>query len=207
MRNTAVRTFLFAFVTLTVGAGAEAAPIINNFGLLSPDATVTFSEHALADNTLVTNQFADVGVTLSPGAYVNPQAGFLSPDYLGNFTFNNDPTYDPFSILFTNDVTGAAVEVVTNPGTTTFTALLNGSVVESFAAATSSTAGAYYGFTGVVFDELRIDPNNTFALIDNVEFDTTATPVPEPASLLLLGSGIAGIAAKVRKRRKQQSIA
>jgi hypothetical protein len=34
--------------------------------------------------------------------------------------------------------------------------------------------------------------------------ETTGTAVPEPSSLLLLGPGIAGIAAKVRKRRKQQ---
>jgi len=40
-------------------------------------------------------------------------------------------------------------------------------------------------------------------LVDNVAFGTTGTaPIPEPMTILLLGTGLAGVASKVRRRRK-----
>ncbi|MBA2527008.1 MAG: PEP-CTERM sorting domain-containing protein [Pyrinomonadaceae bacterium] len=42
-------------------------------------------------------------------------------------------------------------------------------------------------------------------LVDNVAFGTAGAAVPEPMTVLLLGSGLAGLAAKVRRRRKSLS--
>jgi hypothetical protein len=183
---------------------ASAASIINNTGIASPAQTITFSEFVFATDTPITNQFAGLGVTFSPSMYYNTQPNFFPTDFLANFSFGGDPTHNPVSILFAQDQTAAAFAMQTNPGTSTFEAFLNGVFLESFSAATTlsflpdlTNASNYYGFTGIVFDEIRVTSGTTFFQIDNLQLSSS---VPEAGTLALLGFALAGLGFSRRRK-------
>jgi hypothetical protein len=201
------RASFFAALLAGTATRVDAAPIINNTGLASPDVTITFSEHVFATETVITNQYADLGVEFDAGMYYNVQPDFFPTHSLANFSLEGGQPFHPVSIRFGTPVTAAALALQSNPGTTTFTALLNGVIVESFATGTTlsflpdlSHASDFYGFSGILFDELTIsnDFESEFGIfqIDNVQY----TAVPEPTALLLLGAGLATLAAR-RSRR------
>ena len=154
----------------------------------------------MPDGTALTNQYSSLGVTFS-GLFSETTNNNVFPNINVPAARNFSPTTNPFLISFTQSRSQAAFSMVTNTGTSTFDALLNNSVVDTFSTVTNtSSSNNFYGFTGVTFDAIRVTAGSGPALIDNIQLGTaTAQSVPEPFSII--GTLVGGTAAfRIRKK-------
>jgi len=139
----------------------------------------------------------------------NPQAGILSQCF-SITSFRNEPslitslnTFGPgnytlvFDLAFTSIIPGNRAVVSLGNYTEQFAVI---SPFQTFTRNITLTTGANLVFsnTGNLLPTMYLD-NIRLTRIEQ------ASPVPEPATLILLGTGLAGVAARVRKRKAKES--
>jgi len=205
-------------------SGATAATISTQ--LATFDGQVNFNEVVLPENTPLTNQFQAQGVTFN-GPYYDPRNGNGQPASnlidgfsgasAGNFqrfgfSFFNHVT--PFTFLFENTVDEFSMAGFSNGVLTIVDAYNNGSLVESasvnFGEFLFSNRSVAFGFTGILFDEIRIAPPAFAASLrfDDIRFNEATSVVPLPAALPLYGAGLAVMGfVGWRRRRKAAGVA
>lgn len=168
--------------------GPAAGPGVASLNLLAAGFSATGEgERNSGGLTIIRGSSTFRGSVMNNGTVL---VGVFNDNTVLNFTLAPFTRPDPNSTSDTAFVTTA----FTMTGNLTLVAFAPGQPV-IFSMAISGS-----GFAGITY--ARTEPGGAFFATDIVYNFEATQPVPEPTTLTLLGAGLAGIAAKVRRRRK-----
>ncbi len=219
---------LFAFVVLAISSAQTAKADFLVVAVGGGTGTnIQFNDDLPQSGTTVqaldnTNAFRATFTSSSGNLQANGGQAAIGPG-AGNSNFNSlTITLDNNNATFTDAAIAQAIFNINNPNnidaTATFTATLlepNGTTITQTFATTFTLGNGSNFFTVTPTNGeqiLSLTINTSVGVIDirqirllgaNLVPPTPPTAVPEPATMALLGTGLAGVAAKVRRRRKE----
>ncbi len=199
-----------ALVCLTLTQVEVRADQVNVQG--STSGTFTSTGTNTLNGLTFTNGSFNV-TTVGGFAAIGASAG--STNNLGTFTLNNTPaSYTGQTFTLTVTFTAPAGITMGNPAmvsatlTGTVEATAGGVFIDfdDVPVLVTFNNGTTAGSFSLTVNNVSLDGGNSIAVSGNIT-GAQANTIPEPATLILLGTGLTGVAARIRKRRKNANAA
>ena len=188
MKSLLVTAFVLMLALLAVPAYADSIALTNQ-GILSASAGVGISVHSAVDSFSVDGHLllsGDVGqMLIETGAFAT--GSIFTGGQFNSGTWNFTITGAPDVALFANSFAGTWTKL----GDDLF------QLVGNF---TGDDGGS--GFTGTTTQLFALEFEHGQACFRDLNGVTTITPVPEPGTLALLGSGLLGLGGAIRRKSK-----
>lgn len=197
-------SMLTVLVMVLGAAAAHATPVTIDFDTLPGGDTV-------ASGTQIGNQYASLGVTFSlfeNGTFVgNPVAAGLGGNSLYNTAGLFRPLADVLLIDFTTPVADVSFMTYGLLGDdTSFDFLAYDAGGHLLRTITNHNGGwMNVSFTGTPVARIEARQGSDWGtyLLDNLRFDPVVAPVPEPGTLMLMGTGLVGLLGYGWRKRRQ----